>query len=244
MRIFILLLTLIGSLIFSIDCDSKSYGRNLKKSNSIIQFQDSIIKNSVTYSYVYGDYDIVAEKRGLSLRAAVAWLRDCRKDERPVIALNAEWQGYRVLISPDAPKEENIKVIEKSEEYINQYPFKYYSPDQEEILKDLLSKNQIVIKYRSGLPKFNTLVIKLKVYIPGEEIVRLFTYSYRLYYQNEESPDYISVRDAILDYDNKDEISSLRYDTKFILDEIEYKEYSKEEDSKHDFWGYAWSSKI
>ena len=172
--------------------------------------------------------------REISLRAAVAWLRDCRKDSRTVNVLDANVH-YRIIISPDGPKEKNIKEIAEQEEYINQYPFKYYSPDQKEILKDLLSKNQIVIKYRTGLPEFNRLIIELKVYIPGEKIVRLFTYNYQLCYEKDERQGYVPVDDAMSDCFNEDKISSLYHNTGYFLDEIEYDEFTEEENSHFDW---------
>ncbi len=232
MRKILHLIAVLCCLCANVDSHCKTVNRDIAK--SIIQFQDSIIKNSVTYSYVYGDYDIVSEKRGLSLRAAVAWLRDCRKDSRTVNVLDANVH-YRIIISPDGHKEENKKEIEKQEEYINRYPFKYYSPDQEEILKDLLSKNQIVIKYRTGLPEFNRLIIELKVYIPGEEIVRLLTYNYQLCYEKDERQGYVPVDDAMSDCFNEDKISSLYHNTGYFLDDIEYDEFTEEENSHFDW---------
>lgn len=71
--------------------------------------------------------------------------------------------------------------------------------------------------------------------IPGSEIVHIFTYRYKLYFKTDESDKYISLEDAISDI-SEEEISSL-YDTQYFLDEIEYKEWTREQDNENDFWG-------
>lgn len=234
MRKIIYLITVLCYLCTTFYSYSRTVNNDSDETNSIIQFQDSLIKNNHNKICVYGYIDYVSEMREISLRAAVAWLRDCRKDSRTVNVLDANVH-YRIIISPDGHKEENIKEIEKQEEYINRYPFKYYSPDQKEILKDLLSKNQIVIKYRTGLPEFNRLIIELKVYIPGEEIVRLLTYNYQLCYEKDERQGYVPVDDAMSDCFNEDKISSLYHNTGYFLDEIEYDEFTEEENSHFDW---------
>lgn len=53
MRKIIYLIAVLCCLCANVDSHCKTVNRDIAK--SIIQFQDSIIKNSVTYSYVYGD---------------------------------------------------------------------------------------------------------------------------------------------------------------------------------------------
>lgn len=233
-KTYILFVTVIICLCTTFDCYSNP--EDIDETDKIIQFQDSVIKNSNDSSYIYGDNDNIGILRGLSLRGAIAWLYDYLKDKPQVIVLHGETnQPYSIACSIEDPVETVKKTIEVHENYFNQYPFSLLTPDKKEITEEL-SKNHIVIRYRCGLPEFKTLTIKLKIYIPGSEIVHIFTYRYKLHFQTEESDKYISIEDAIADF-SKEEISSLGYDTEYILDEIEYKEWTREQDNENDFWG-------
>lgn len=229
-----LFVTFIICLCTTFDCYSSP--EDIDETDKIIQFQDSIIKNSYDLNYIYGYNDIIDIHRGLSLRGAIAWLYNYLNDKPQVIVLPGETNPpYTISCSIEDPVETVKKTIEVHKNYFNQYPFSLLTPDKKEITEEL-SKNHIVIRYRCGLPEFKTLTIKLKIYIPGSEIVHIFTYRYKPHFQTEESDKYISIEDAIADF-SKEEISSLGYDTEYFLDEIEYKEWTIEQDNENDFWG-------
>lgn len=236
MKYFFHLIIIICCLVFPVKCFSTTEDTELDETDKIIQFQDSIIKNSYDLSYIYGDNDNIGILRGLSLRGAIAWLYDYLKDKPQVIVLPGETnQPYSITCSIEDPVETVKKTIEVHENYFNQYPFSLLTPDKKEITEEL-SKNHIVIRYRCGLPEFNTLTIKLKIYIPRSEILHIFTYRYKLHFEADNSDKYISFEDIIDDF-SKEGISSLENDTKYFLDEIEYEEWPKERDNENDFWG-------
>ena len=234
-KTYILFVTFIICLCTTFNCYSNS--EDIDETDKIIQFQDSVIKNNDIGSHVYGGFydDLCATIRGLSIRGAVAWLRDCEKNSRPVVAIDGDTPTFTISVPETNDKEYFKRDVEEQKQYINRYPFEYYFPDSKKLLNKFLSENKIVIRYKCGLPEFKTLTVQLKVYIPGSEIVHIFTYRYKLYFKTDESDKYISLEDAISDI-SEEEISSL-YDTQYFLDEIEYKEWTREQDNENDFWG-------
>lgn len=235
-KTYILFVTVIICLCTTFNCYSNS--EDIDETDKIIQFQDSIIKNNYIGSGVYSGLfdDLCATKRGLSIRGAVAWLRDYEKDSRPIVAIDGDAPTFTISVPETNDKEYFKRDVEEQKQYINRYPFEYYFPDKKKLLNKFLSENQIVIRYKCGLPEFKTLTVQLKVYIPDSEIVHIFTYRYKLYFEADNSDKYISFEDIIDDF-SKEGISSLENDTKYFLDEIEYEEWPKERDNENDFWG-------
>lgn len=235
MKYFFHLIIIICCLVFPVECFSTTEDTELDETDKIIQFQDSIIKNSYDLSYIYGYKDIIDVHRGLSLRGAIAWLYNYLNDKPQVTVFHGETYSYHITCPIEVPVDVAQKAIKVQENYFNQYPFTLKTLNKNEILEEL-SKNHIVIRYRCGLPEFNTLTIKLKIYIPRSEIVHIFTYRYKLHFEADNSDKYISFEDIIDDF-SKEGISSLENDTKYFLDEIEYKEWTREQDNENDFWG-------
>ena len=104
-KTYILFVTFIICLCTTFNCYSNS--EDIDETDKIIQFQDSVIKNNDIGSHVYGGFydDLCATIRGLSIRGAVAWLRDCEKDSRPVVAIDGDTPTFTISVPETNDKE-------------------------------------------------------------------------------------------------------------------------------------------
>lgn len=134
--------------------------------------QYNILNRCVPKTYYYGDNNLTL-LTSLCLRSFLTTLTSEFINKHPVVVLPKEQSIYQIAVGEDT----DIKKLEEDcKLWVNEYPFKYYSPDYMAIKDSLLSDGKIVISY-DIIQRQLELDIKLDIEILSDNRVNRFGFN-------------------------------------------------------------------